>query len=91
MIGLQIIGVVAAAITLGGFASQLIRAYKIKSAGDVSYFLMIFVSIGMFMWIIYGAIMHDLIVAGANVIGVGLNVGLIFLKNRYGRLANKPA
>ena len=52
----DIIGTVAGILVLSSFIPQLMKAYKTKKMFDVSAHLMILISSGMFLWVIYGFI-----------------------------------
>ncbi len=79
----EIIGIVASVLVLSGFVPQIIKGYRTKRMKDVSYFLMVLIGFGMFLWIIYGYLRGDFIIMLANVIGVSLNAILILMKRHY--------
>ena len=56
---LTILGVAAGILILSGWVEQIIKGYKTKSLKDVSKFLMIFISAGAVLWLIYGFIVSD--------------------------------
>jgi len=81
----EIFGLIAGAITLSAFVPQIFKAYKTKSLKDLSYFLNIFIGLGMLMWIIYGINLGSLSIVLANSIGVVLNVTLLIMKYVYSK------
>ena len=53
---LTILGVAAGILILTGWVDQIYKGYKSKSLKDVSSFLLIFISAGAILWLIYGSI-----------------------------------
>jgi MtN3 and saliva related transmembrane protein len=81
-----IIGTVAGVLVLSSFIPQLMKAYKTKKMFDVSAHLMILISSGMFLWVIYGFIRSDLVIIGTNATGFALNITLLVMKLRYDKM-----
>lgn len=84
-IWLTVLGSVASILVSSSFIPQIIKGYKTKSLHDVSYLLMILISIGMSLWIVYGIEKEDLVIIGANVTTISLNMILLALKARYSK------
>lgn len=84
-IWLTLIGSVASALVSSSFIPQIIKGYKTKHLDDVSYLLMILISIGMSLWIVYGIEKQDLVIIGANVATIVLNMILLTLKVKYSK------
>ncbi|HXG73500.1 MAG TPA: SemiSWEET transporter [Candidatus Nitrosotenuis sp.] len=84
-IWLTLVGSVASALVSSSFIPQIIKGYKTKHLDDVSYLLMILISIGMSLWIVYGIEKQDLVIIGANVVTIVLNMILLALKARYSK------
>lgn len=82
---LTVLGSVASILVSSSFIPQIIKGYKTKSLHDVSYLLMILISIGMSLWIVYGIEKEDMVIIGANVTTISLNMILLVLKARYSR------
>ena len=55
----MLLGLVAGLLTTIGFVPQLIRGYRTKRMGDVSLAMPIVLSIGMFLWLLYGLMKND--------------------------------
>ena len=79
------IGSVASALVSASFIPQIIKGYRTKHLVDVSYLLMIMISIGMSLWIVYGIEKQDLVIIGANVTTIALNMILLGLKIKYSK------
>ncbi len=78
-----ILGFLAGGITSIGFVPQLARGYKRKRMDDVSYYMPMVLAFGMTLWIIYGILREDLAIIAANILAVGCNLALIFMKKIY--------
>ncbi|NDB32384.1 MAG: hypothetical protein EB150_02635 [Nitrososphaeria archaeon] len=79
----SVLGIVAAALVTSSFLPQIIRGYRTKKLGDVSYWLMTMICVGMSLWIVYGMVKHDFVIIGANVSTIILNVVLLIMKRKY--------
>ena len=79
----MLLGLVAGAITSLGFIPQLIRSYRTKKLGDVSYYMPMILAIGMTLWLIYGVILARFPIIVANAFGVGCCMILIGMKKVY--------
>ncbi|MFM7795192.1 MAG: SemiSWEET family sugar transporter [Candidatus Nitrosotenuis sp.] len=81
----SMLGSIAAALVTASFIPQVIRGYRTKQLEDVSYWLMITICIGLSLWIVYGVIKEDLVIIGANISTIALNVILLSLKAKYSK------
>jgi MtN3 and saliva related transmembrane protein len=80
---LEILGLIAGAVTSMGYLPQLYRGYKTKKLEDVSYFMPIVLAIGMSLWLLYGVFLEAFAVIVANAFGISCSLGLIIMKKRY--------
>jgi len=80
---LEILGLIAGAVTSLGFIPQLIKGYKTKKLEDVSYLMPIVLAIGMTLWITYGFFASALAVIIANTFGILCCLALIYMKKIY--------
>lgn len=80
---LEILGLVAGAVTSIGFLPQIIQGYKTKKLDDVSVYMPIVLAIGMSLWFIYGFFSEALAVMVANAFGVTCCLILIVMKKIY--------
>ncbi|MFB5638183.1 MAG: SemiSWEET family sugar transporter, partial [Nitrosarchaeum sp.] len=64
---LTILGVAAGILILSGWVEQIIKGYKTKSLKDVSKYLMILISGGAILWLIYGVVVSDIFIIGTNI------------------------
>ena len=80
---LNILGLIAGAVTSIGFIPQLIRGYRTKKLDDVSYYMPIVLTFGMSLWFIYGISSDALPIIVANAFGMGCCIVLIVMKKLY--------
>ncbi len=77
------IGILATIFTLWSTVPQIRKSFRTKKIDDVSKWLIISLITGLSLWVLYGALKGDMIITGANSIGVSLNVFLLILKLKY--------
>ena len=80
---LTILGVSAGILILTGWVEQIYKGYKTKSLKDISKFLMIFISAGAILWLVYGAIVEDVFVIGTNIAAIVLMMIVLTMKRIY--------
>ncbi len=80
---LTILGVAAGVLILTGWVEQIYKGYKTKSLRDISKFLMIFISAGAILWLIYGIIVSDVFIIGTNVAAIILMMIVLGMKMNY--------
>jgi MtN3 and saliva related transmembrane protein len=80
----ELIGSLAAILTMFGFVPQILKMHRTQSVADVSLFMLLQFCLGMFLWLLYGWHLKDNILIVANVISFStLIVAIgIFLKYR---------
>lgn len=84
-VGIDVLGLVAAALTLSGFVPQILKSYTTKKMEDISYFFMILFMIGFSLWLVYGLYKNDWVIIAANVVGIIFNSVLLAMKYKYSR------
>jgi len=85
---LTILGISAGILILSGWVDQIIKGYKTKSLKDISKYLMLFISGGSILWLIYGIIVSDVFIIGTNIAAIFLMMTVLFMKKRYEKDAN---
>jgi MtN3 and saliva related transmembrane protein len=78
------LGFFAGMLTTVAFLPQLIKTWKTRSAEDVSLVMLITFCSGVFLWLIYGVLIHSAPVVAANVVTLVLALAILVLKIRYG-------
>lgn len=85
---LTILGIAAGILILSGWVDQIIKGYKTKSLKDVSKYLMLFISGGSILWLIYGMVVSDVFIIGTNIAAIFLMMTVFFMKKRYEKATN---
>ena len=85
---LTILGTLAGILILSGWVEQIIKGYKTKSLKDISKYLMILISAGAALWLIYGFIVNDVFIIGTNLAAIVLMATVLIMKKRYERAEN---
>jgi MtN3 and saliva related transmembrane protein len=80
-----ILGIFATCFTLWSSVPQIRKAIRTKKTDDVSKWLIVSLITGLSLWTIYGFFKQDIVITGANTVGVALNSVLLALKLRYKR------
>jgi MtN3 and saliva related transmembrane protein len=79
------IGLLATAFTVASTLPQIRKAIKTKDTEDVSIrFLLVLIG-GLFLWVVYGIGRSDVVIVIGNLIGMSLNIFMLFLKVKYSR------
>lgn len=68
----SIVGVVAAALTSLSYIPQLRKAWPRGATDDISLKMLVVLSLGLSLWIVYGLVRGDWVVAIANAVGLSL-------------------
>jgi MtN3 and saliva related transmembrane protein len=84
MDGVTTLGLVAGMLTTVAFIPQLVKAWKSKSTGDLSWGMVSTFSIGVLLWLIYGIWIDSLPVILANACTLLLQAGIVSLKIKFG-------
>ncbi|MDD5560652.1 MAG: SemiSWEET transporter [Candidatus Omnitrophica bacterium] len=82
-----LIGATAATLTMFSFIPQIARSLRTRSVRDVSPVTLFQLSIGVFLWMIYGLYRKDPIIILANAVTLASLCVLISLYFKYGRVA----
>lgn len=85
-ITLTIIGTLAGILILSGWVHQIIKGYKTKHLKDVSKYLLILISAGALLWLVYGIEVNDIFIIITNVVAIGLMITVLTMKKRYDRI-----
>lgn len=80
---IQVVGIVAGACTSISLLPQLIKTIKEKKGGDISYFMLAILLIGLGLWIWYGILKEDYPIIITNSISFVLNILIIFFNIYY--------
>ena len=80
----ELIGLVAGAMTTTAFVPQAVKSWRTRSARDVSLGLLVLLVAGNTLWFTYGALVGSWGLVAANVVTVPLCVLILWVKLRRG-------
>jgi MtN3 and saliva related transmembrane protein len=80
---LKYIGFFAAFCTTVAFFPQAIKVWKTKSTKDISLYMFIIFTTGVFSWLVYGIIISNWPIILANALTLFLSVFILIYKLRY--------
>ena len=83
------LGLVAATCTTMAFLPQVIRNWRTKSVGDLSFGTFGVFTTGVVLWLIYGALIRNLPIVLSNIVTLALNLMNLSQMVRYRRLARR--
>ena len=89
MMGRTVLGLLAATLTTGCWLPQLLRSWRTRSTGDLSWLYLLVLSTGILLWLAYGVVSRDaaiVIANGTTLVALG---ALAALKRRGDTLAAK--
>lgn len=81
----ELLGFIGGALTTVGFAPQVWRLFKLKSAHEISLPFVVFFLLGIGFWLSYGISLGLASVIVWNAITFVLGCGMLYAKLRYGR------
>ncbi|MDD5723808.1 MAG: SemiSWEET transporter [Syntrophales bacterium] len=73
----DIIGFMAAVICSLAMTPQVIKIYRTKKTQDLSLGAFSVLATGLFLWLIYGLMIHSIPVIAGNAVGFGFNLYII--------------
>lgn len=80
---ITILGLVAATLTTSSFLPQVIKTIRTKHTKDISLVMYLVITLGAFLWLLYGILIKDLPISLANGIVLILTITILFLKFKY--------
>lgn len=83
MDNIEILGLVAAALTTASFVPQVYKTWKEKSTKDISLTMYTVLFIGVVLWLVYGLNIQSLPVIFANTVTGILLLLMLVMKLRY--------
>jgi MtN3 and saliva related transmembrane protein len=81
----NLLGGLAAFLTTIANIPQVVKCFRTGKSGDLSQKMLIALALGFALWLTYGLLRDDLIIAGANAVSLGLVAILLGFKWREGR------
>lgn len=80
---LEILGLVAGALTTAAFVPQVVRVWRTRSTTDISLAMFLLFSLGVLLWLIYGAAIGSTPVVAANLLTFVLSLSILVAKLRF--------
>jgi MtN3 and saliva related transmembrane protein len=80
---LKYIGFFAAFCTTVAFFPQAVKVWKSKSTKDISLYMFVIFTIGVFSWLVYGVIISNLPLVLANAVTLVLSLFILIYKLKY--------
>jgi MtN3 and saliva related transmembrane protein len=82
---ITVLGLTAGLLTTSCWAPQLLRSYRTRSTGDISWVMIAALGSGIVLWLAYGVIIDDTSLIVANVATILALGSLAFLKWSFDR------
>jgi MtN3 and saliva related transmembrane protein len=86
-----ILGLVAGVLTTGAWFPQVMRSWRTRSTGDISWTYLTVLTAGVALWSLYGVLMDDGVIVAANVITAVALLVLAVFKVRFEGTARAAA
>lgn len=86
---MESVGIVAGILTTCAFLPQVAKTVRSRSAGDLSWSWLGMMSIGVFLWMVYGYLKDSPSVFYANVFTLICLLALVYVKGRLTPSVNK--
>ena len=80
---LKYVGFFAAFCTTFAFLPQAAKVWKTKSTKDISLYMFIIFTAGVFSWLIYGITISDTPIILANAVTLALSLFILVYKIKY--------
>ena len=74
------IGLVAAFCASVSYLPQVIKCWRTRETEDLSLSMLVLLTVGLALWIVYGVLKGDWVVAGANVVSASLTGCVLIFK-----------
>jgi len=75
-----IVGLLAALFTAISNLPQVIKCWKSRETDDISLNMLLLLASGLALWIAYGVLNRDWVIAGSNAVSLSLTANLIVFK-----------
>ena len=80
---MSVLGVLAGILTTGCWLPQLVRSWRTRSVGDISWGYLLVLASGVALWVVYGAAQGDLPIMLTNTATGAALATLAVMKLRY--------
>lgn len=83
MANLEFLGFIAGTLTTVSIIPQVIKTWKLKETKDISLGMYILMTLGIFLWLIYGLYLSNMPLILSNLITIILCLMVLYFKIRY--------
>lgn len=80
---ITILGLIGGALTTTAFFPQVVKTWKTRSASDFSLVMLVLLTVGIFVWTIYGFLIYSIPVILANITSFFLCAIILVFKIKY--------
>lgn len=84
-----LLGLAAATCTTLAFLPQVIKNWKTKSVGDLSYQTFVLFTVGTVLWLTYGILIANIPIIAANAVTLSFTLANLMQIAVYGRRASE--
>ena len=77
-----LLGLVAAACTTVSFVPQVVKTVKTKHTEDISLLMYVVLTLGLFLWLLYGLLLRNIPLVAANSLSCSFSAIILYLKIR---------
>lgn len=89
-LAIESLGMVAAALTTLAYLPQSVHTIRTRSTGDLSLKMLVLLTGGLVLWIVYGFYIVSLPLIAANVVTVALVAPILYFKLRAMKAHARP-
>ncbi len=82
---ITVIGFCAAALTTFSFVPQFLKIISTKKTDGISLLMILQISLGLFLWVIYGLLRKDIVLIIANGVGFVIIIATLFVYLIYSK------
>lgn len=87
----EAIGLIAGTLTTFSFLPQVIKTYRSRSSGDLSFGMLGLFSLGVSLWLLYGVLIESRPIMLSNFLTLLLTLALVAMKIGFERRALRRA
>ncbi len=80
---IEMIGMLAGALTTAAFVPQVVKTWKSRSARDLSLGMFLLFFVGVALWLVYGLYTDSLPIIAANTVTLMLAGVILYFKVRF--------
>jgi MtN3 and saliva related transmembrane protein len=84
MDSVTILGLIAAVLTTSSFLPQVLHTWRTRSTKDISLVMFSVYVTGIFLWLVYGIMLHNIPLIASNTVTFLLSGTILLLKLRHG-------